>query len=255
MSPKRNGKQASDMIGAAQEKDAETKRKWDEFDRELALAYIKRTIDDAQQKRILDDAQQKQKIEKLLSEYTEKVIDRIVKKEDKDDEEKKVFIRIKEWLLWLLQPKSTKIGDFTTQVLPAIRVQYIKEWGNIINGVEFNDHSQKRAEAMLQLVKQFDEVLKEKQTREQKSQILNKLLWFFGSETVILFILIGLAWFKVYWFELKETTFDIIVSATILQVGAMLATVVINLYPSEHSDKLFDQLWKINEIIKGTPSN
>ena len=46
---------------------------------------------------------------------------------------------------------------------------------------------------MLQLVKQFDEVLKEKQTREQKSQILNKLLWFFGSETVILFILIGLA--------------------------------------------------------------
>ena len=88
-------------------------------------------------------------------------------------------------------------------------------------------------------MKQFDEILKEKQKRIQKTELLDKLLRFFGIESAALFMLIflaGISWNGHKVLDLNPLTLDILIGATILQVAGMLAAVVFNLYPSERGD-------------------
>lgn len=135
------------------------------------------------------------------------------------------------WWLWSKDGLETKF----TQILPAIRVQHIREWKNVILDKEASMADiEKRAQLLSNLVIKFDDILKEKQNREQKSELLNKLLFFFWVQTIALFALVFLAGLKTI--ELNHVTLDILIGATILQVAGMLAAIVFNLYPSERGD-------------------
>lgn len=49
------------------------------------------------------------------------------------------------------------------------------------------DQIRDKSEVMEKIIKKFDEILEEEQTREQKNIILTKLLWFFGIQIFVLF--------------------------------------------------------------------
>jgi hypothetical protein len=95
-----------------------------------------------------------------------------------------------------------------------------------------------------------DELIREKRLKNDdveqniqlKRKVLNRLFWFLGVETLFIFLF---AFFQaVKWpfhFELKEWSFNILMTATILQIASMLLVAVRYLFPTakenEHDKK------------------
>ena len=156
------------------------------------------------------------------------------------------------WKTCFRRQRKDKLEQRFNQILPAIRIQYLREWKKAIVGTVGNydniEDRKKKSEMIAGIVKQFDEILKEQQKREQRADVLWKLLWFFGFETVLVFVLLIFIGLDIL--RLAPVTIDIIVGATIVQVAGMLTTVVFHLYPPEREtdDKIIDRLDKLNNL-------
>ena len=66
-----------------------------------------------------------------------------------------------------------------------------------------------------------------------KKLTLKVLLWFLGVETGLIFMLSFFQGFSLGGFELKEWSFRILVSATIIQISYMLTIVISYLFPKK----------------------
>lgn len=72
------------------------------------------------------------------------------------------------------------------------------------------------------------------QDMQLKKSTMNRLFWFLAIETLGVFILAFMQGSKVpYNFQIEEWSFNILVSATILQITAMLTIAVKHLFPEK----------------------
>ena len=124
------------------------------------------------------------------------------------------------------------------QILPSLRLEIIRGWKKAL--IDW-DLKIELSQQMGELTKLFDSILKEKQDRddtneknkqdrEQKKDIFNKLTKFFVWETFWLAIIIILVW--VWFLNISDTTLQVLTWATILQVWAMLTIVTKYLFPN-----------------------
>ncbi len=123
------------------------------------------------------------------------------------------------------EKKRKNIENEINTLLPMIRLSYIYQWG--IN-------SEKKFSDTQTIIKNFDVILEKAQKRAQKQKAFQLLFWFFAIETLLLFGIILSVWAEII--QISDTTLQILVWATILQVWSMLTFIVHHLYPQKEED-------------------
>lgn len=91
----------------------------------------------------------------------------------------------------------------------------------------------KKRQEISQSDKRFEaEMDQRKMDRDLKKRIANQVFGFLGIETIALFLVILIQGFRPYGFHLEDSTINIFLGATLLQISSMAVIITRHLYPT-----------------------
>ncbi len=123
------------------------------------------------------------------------------------------------------------------EMLPKPEIKSILEQVEFKGGTEISDQDLEREGKILDLEQKqqrFEiELARVKLDLDLKKATALRVFTFLGIETLLVLIIVMLQGFKPYGFTLLDTTLNIFVTATVIQISTMAVIITKHLFPTE----------------------